>query len=615
MRRLLQAQGAEVIHLGHDRSVEEIVDAARPGGRRTPSRVSSYQGGHMEFFRYLVERLRARGAGHIRVYGGGGGMIAPDEIARARTRAASRASSAPRTAARLGLEGMIRQIARRVARSGRARRRRGRARAARADATGRGRAARSAGSRSTARDGERRGRARCARALARAGAARAGAGRRLHRHRRRGQVERRRRGRAPLAPRPSRRSRSACLLVDPTRRRTRRRAARRSHPHERDPRRRQSSCARSRRAARTSRSRAPCATRVRVLQAAGFDLVLVETAGIGQSDSEIVDLADVSVYVMTPEYGAPSQLEKIDMLELADLVVLNKCDRHGAEDALRDVRKQWRRNHADARPRPTTRCRSSPTIASRLERSRARIASTRALRRRALARARARRRRAPCAAPPRRPPSAPLVPAARAPLPRRDRRDACAATARAAEPTAERASRRLGAGRARCARSATPPAAHAARSRARRRRAEPERSRCAALRRALAALAPTRARRSRAGPTTARALRRPTTQSYEVRGRAIPVANHVETLSGTAAPAVALPRARRAGASSLRYLAPREPARALPVHRGRLPVQARGRGSDAHVRGRGHARAHQPPLPPARARAAGARASRPPSTA
>ena len=86
---------------------------------------------------------------------------------------------------------------------------------------------------------------------------------------------------------------------------------------------------------------------VGVLQGCGFDLILVETAGIGQSDSEITDLVDTSIYVMTPEYGAPSQLEKIDMLELADVIVLNKFDRHGADDALRDVRKQWKRNHPE----------------------------------------------------------------------------------------------------------------------------------------------------------------------------------------------------------------------------------------------------------------------------
>src|SRR5207248_10025594 len=88
---------------------------------------------------------------------------------------------------------------------------------------------------------------------------------------------------------------------------------------------------------------------IALYQAAGFDLVLVETAGIGQSDTEIVDLVDLSLYVMTSEYGAASQLEKIDMLDFADFIVLNKAEKRGAEDSLRDVRKQWRRNHAIAR--------------------------------------------------------------------------------------------------------------------------------------------------------------------------------------------------------------------------------------------------------------------------
>ena len=103
---------------------------------------------------------------------------------------------------------------------------------------------------------------------------------------------------------------------------------------------------------------------VAFLRAAGFDLVLVETAGIGQSDSEIVDLVDLPVYVMTSEFGAASQLEKIDMLDLADIVVINKFDKRGAEDALRDVRKQWRRNHVAFATPPTTRCPVYPTIAS-----------------------------------------------------------------------------------------------------------------------------------------------------------------------------------------------------------------------------------------------------------
>ena len=124
----------------------------------------------------------------------------------------------------------------------------------------------------------------------------------------------------------------------------RRRAARRPHPHELAAQPRASTCARWPRAASTRRP-TPCSrTASAFLKGLGYDLVIVETAGIGQSDSEIVDLVDFPMYVMTSDFGAPSQLEKIDMLDFAELVVLNKYDKRGAEDALRDVRKQWKRN-------------------------------------------------------------------------------------------------------------------------------------------------------------------------------------------------------------------------------------------------------------------------------
>jgi methylmalonyl-CoA mutase len=134
-------------------------------------------------------------------------------------------------------------------------------------------------------------------------------------------------------------------LVDPSQAQVRRRAARRPHPDERDRRRRAATCARSRRASRTSRCHGTCAEAVERLQGGGFDLVIVETSGIGQSDTEITEHADVALYVMTSEYGAATQLEKIDMLDFADVVAINKFDKRGSLDALRDVRKQFRRNH------------------------------------------------------------------------------------------------------------------------------------------------------------------------------------------------------------------------------------------------------------------------------
>ncbi|HKA14446.1 MAG TPA: cobalamin-dependent protein, partial [Myxococcota bacterium] len=337
MRRLLQAQGAEVIHLGHDRSVEEIAVAAVQEDARAVA-VSSYQGGHMEFFTYLVERLGQLGGAHIRVYGGGGGTIAPDEARALEARGVARIFG-PAEGRSLGLEGMIRSLLEEC---------RGAAPRARPDVAALSPAAQSAVAQwitqlESAGEGDPE-----------AAAWRAALG------------ARRTRPAAPvvgftgtggagkssvvdelvlrlLRARPD--ATVALLLVDPTRRRTggallgdriRMNAIHGPNVFVRSLATRRAHLALSR-----TVGDALC-----VLQAADYDLVIVETAGIGQSDSEIVDLVDTSVYVMTPEYGAPSQLEKIDMLDLADFVVLNKSDRHGALDALRDVRKQWRRNRA-----------------------------------------------------------------------------------------------------------------------------------------------------------------------------------------------------------------------------------------------------------------------------
>jgi len=339
IRRLLQAQGAEVIHLGHDRSVDELVDAAVEEDAHAVC-VSSYQGGHMEYFTYLVDRLRERGAGHVRVYGGGGGVIVADEIAELERRGVARIFS-PADGRRLGLEGMIRQIIEESTRGG---------------------PRRLADELDRLSPGDSAAVARVVTFLEEEGA-RGGPGVQRVRealHAKRpataapvvGLTGTGGAGKSSVVDELVRRLRFdfpgltiGLLLVDPTRRRSggallgdriRLNAIHGDGVFVRSLATRQAHLALSE----------AVKDGIAVLQAALFDLVLVETAGIGQSDSEIVDLADVSVYVMTPEYGAPSQLEKIDMLELADVVVLNKSDRPGAQDALRDVRKQWRRNHA-----------------------------------------------------------------------------------------------------------------------------------------------------------------------------------------------------------------------------------------------------------------------------
>lgn len=360
MRRVLQAQGAEVIHLGHDRSVKEIVDAAVQEDADAVA-ISSYQGGHLEFFGYLVEQLRARGAGRVRVYGGGGGTITAEEAQQLEAAGVARIFR-PQDGRELGLEGMIQQILRECAAQPLSELQDSLERLSPDDPLAVSRAISWLERHADDPHGEQAEVAELRRTLA----------------------ARRTRARAPVigftgtggagkssvvdelvrrfhSEFPERRI--GLLLVDPTRRRSggallgdriRMNAVAGAGIFARSLATRQAHRALSR----------AVADAVSVLQAADFDLILVETAGIGQSDSEIVDRVDHSLYVMTPEYGAPSQLEKIDMLDLADAIVLNKADRYGAEDALRDVRKQWKRNHVRF-DLPDAEVPVFPTVASR----------------------------------------------------------------------------------------------------------------------------------------------------------------------------------------------------------------------------------------------------------
>ncbi|AJC45447.1 methylmalonyl-CoA mutase family protein [Xanthomonas sacchari] len=351
MRRLIQAQGAEVIHLGHNRSVEDVVRAALQEDADAIA-LSSYQGGHVEYFKYMVDMLRERGAAHVRVFGGGGGTITPEEIAELQAYGVERIYH-PNDGMKMGLVEMIEDV---VARAGQGRETVAEARGATPagsplpdidDEIGIGRmlsaiedGAFSEAELALLRKQWQSGAASAAEPRSRRAApvlgltGTGGAGKSsvtdelLNRF---------------LASFPQ--MRIAVVSVDPSRRRTggallgdriRMNALRSPRVYMR-------SMATRRQHAATNRVLKDC---IALLKGIGYDLVIVETAGIGQSDSEIVDLVDFPVYVMTSDYGAPSQLEKIDMLDFAELVVLNKYDRRGAEDALRDVRKQWRRNRA-----------------------------------------------------------------------------------------------------------------------------------------------------------------------------------------------------------------------------------------------------------------------------
>ena len=332
IRRILQSHGAEVVHLGHNRSVADIVRAALQEDADGIA-VSSYQGGHNEYFRYMVDMLREHGAEHIRVVVGGGGTISPAER-RALEKYGVERVYGPEEGLRLGLEGMIKDVFERV-------------RAARrpdlppgADGPGDflriGRTLSLIEQAAEQPNGPAAVRERRSPATAKVpviGITGTGGA-----------------GKSSLTDEILNRFlrsfpdlRIAVLAVDPTRRRTGGallgdRIRMNSLADDRIYMR---SVATRRRHSATS---AALADAIEFLKSAGFGLVIVETAGIGQSDTEVVDLVDLPVYVMTSEYGAASQLEKIDMLDFAEIVVLNKFEKRGAEDALRDVRKQWKRN-------------------------------------------------------------------------------------------------------------------------------------------------------------------------------------------------------------------------------------------------------------------------------
>ncbi len=328
MRRILQATGAEVIHLGHNRSVAEIVQAAIAEDAQGVA-VSSYQGGHMEFFRYLVDELRAAGFGHVRVYGGGGGVIVPEEIAELEAYGVAKIFS-PEDGRLMGLQGMIDQMMAECDRPLPPAAELSRLAVDQPGVVARAITYAEAGELEPEAVGDRPADMPPSVVVGFTGTGGAGKSSLVD------EIVRR-----FLADQPDKTV--AILSVDPTQRRTggallgdriRMNAIY-------DPRVYMRSLA-TRAAHATSSSALPRA--IDIARRAGYDLIIVETAGIGQSDSQIADLVDVSTYVMTSEYGAASQLEKIDMLSYADLVVLNKFDKRGAEDALRDVRKQVQRN-------------------------------------------------------------------------------------------------------------------------------------------------------------------------------------------------------------------------------------------------------------------------------
>jgi methylmalonyl-CoA mutase len=353
MRRILQSKGAEIIHLGHNRSVAEIVECAIEEDVQGIA-ITSYQGGHLEFFKYMKDLLNENGCGHIRLFGGGGGTILPQEIEELHQYGITRIYS-PDDGRKMGLEGMIedvirqcdfplngnpanfkgemklgewkdiRKIARAISNA-----ENGTALNPAQSATLAG----SATSTSTAEPGTTPtspGGTPIIPVVGITGTGGAGKSSVTDELVRRYLNSFPDKTLAVISVDPSKKKTGGALLGD----RIRMNAISSPRAYMRSLATRESDRALS----------AHVQEAIDICKQAGYDLVVLESAGVGQSDASILDHADISLYVMTPEYGAASQLEKINMLDYADLVVLNKFDKAGALDALHDIRKQYKRNH------------------------------------------------------------------------------------------------------------------------------------------------------------------------------------------------------------------------------------------------------------------------------